>query len=131
MRDVAHFILYVADQTVSTQFYARTLAIEPRLNVAGMTEFGLGGGTVLGLMPEVGIKRLLGAALPDPAEARGVPRAELYLHVNNVAAVYRRAIAAGARELSPPALRGWGHFVAYVLDPDSHVVAFATAESGS
>ena len=50
-----------------------------------------------------------------------------YLVVENPAAFYSRAIAAGARELSPLALRDWGHTAAYCLDPDGHVLAFATS----
>lgn len=89
-----------------------------------MTEFEIGG-AVLGLMPEAGIKRLLGDGLPDPGRARGVPRAEIYLVVDDPAAYHARALAAGARELSPLTLRDWGHDVAYSLDRDGHVLAFA------
>ena len=128
MRDTAHLVFYVADQAASTSFYARVLDRAPRLDVPGMTEFELGGGAVLGLMPVTGIRRLLGDRLPDPALARGTPRAELYLHVDDVAAYHRRALAAGADELSGPAMRDWGHQVAYSLDPDAHVLAFAHAE---
>lgn len=121
----AHFILYVADQKISARFYERALGIEPRLDVPGMTEFDLGAGAVLGLMPSAGIKRLLGPKLPDPADAHGVPRAELYLLVEDPAAGHRRALEAGAAELSALAPRGWGHDAAYSLDPDGHVLAFA------
>lgn len=120
-----HFILYVADQRASRRFYEHALAQVPRLDVPGMTEFELPGGAVLGLMPESGIKRLLGAALPDPAAGRGVPRAELYLLVDDPAAAHARALAAGGRELSPLLPRNWGHVAAYSLDPDGHVLAFA------
>lgn len=121
----AHFILYVADQKISARFYEKALATKPRLDVPGMTEFDLGAGAVLGLMPSAGIKRLLGPKLPDPADARGVPRAELYLLVEDPAAGHRRALEAGAAELSALAPRGWGHDAAYSLDPDGHVLAFA------
>ncbi|MFN8587537.1 MAG: VOC family protein [Candidatus Eisenbacteria bacterium] len=122
---VAHFILYVPDPRASAEFWTRALGYAPRLDVPGMTEFDLGGGGVLGLMPEAGIRQLLGDALPDPAAAGGVPRAELYLLVDDVAAAHARACAAGARELSPPAARDWGHVAAYALTPDGHVLAFA------
>ena len=121
----AHFILYVSDQVRSTAFYSDVLGEVPTLNVPGMTEFRLEDSTVLGLMPEAGIVKLLGPAIVHPALARGVPRAEVYLVVENPAAFYARAIAAGARELSPLALRDWGHQAAYCLDPDGHVLAFA------
>ncbi len=119
-----HIILYVKDQTRSSEFYSRVLNCEPSLNVPGMTEFILSDNTVLGLMPEAGIKRLLGEKLPDPAQAAGIPRAEIYLRVTNPAAYHRRAIEAGATELSELKDRDWGDHVAYSLDPDGHVLAF-------
>lgn len=121
----ALFILYVADPVRSREFYRAVLERAPELDVPGMTEFDLGGGARLGLMPEAGIRRLLGPALTDPAQARGVPRAELYLRWRDAAAAHARALAAGAVELSPLRPRDWGERVGYVLDPDGHVLACA------
>lgn len=124
----AHFILYVADQEASSRFYSGVLGIEPCLEVPGMTEFELPGGARLGLMPEGGIKKLLGDGLPDPASASGIPRSEIYLHVEDPARFHARALGKGARELSPLQPRGWGDIAAYSLDPDGHVVAFAAED---
>jgi catechol 2,3-dioxygenase-like lactoylglutathione lyase family enzyme len=123
----AHFILYVQDQDRSTRFYQSVLNAKPRLNVPGMTEFELSRSAVLGLMPEAGIKRLLGNKIADPAQANGTPRAELYLLVDDPAACLERALVAGAPLLSPLAPRSWGHEAGYVSDPDGHIVAFAKA----
>ena len=122
----AHWILYVADQSAAENFYAAVLGRKPRLSVAGMTEFELATGAVLGLMPESGICQLLGSRLPDPRAARGIPRSELYLIVDEPEAYWQRALRAGATELSPLLARDWGHRVAYCLDLDAHVLAFAT-----
>ncbi|MFZ1682956.1 MAG: VOC family protein [Candidatus Zixiibacteriota bacterium] len=122
---IAHFILYVADQESSTRFYRAVLDREPRLHVPGMTEFELSNSAILGLMPASGIKRLLGERLPDPSAASGTPRAELYLVVDDPERYHSRALIAGAKELSPLLHRDWGHDVAYSLDLDSHVIAFA------
>ena len=89
-----------------------------------MTEFQLSKDATLGLMPETGAVRLLGSA-HDPARAHGAPRAELYLVVQDPAAYHARALAAGAKELSPLAPRDWGHDAAYCLDLDGHVLACA------
>jgi catechol 2,3-dioxygenase-like lactoylglutathione lyase family enzyme len=124
-----HLILYVTDQVAATAFWQAVLDCPPTLDVLGMTEFALGTGVVLGLMPETGIRSLLGPALPDPAAGRGIPRAELYLVVDDAAAYHARARAAGAAELSQLARRSWGDDVAYCLDPDGHVVAFAVRPS--
>jgi len=124
--EAAHFILYVSDQSKSRSFYTRVLGLEPRLDVPGMAEFVLNDGAILGLMPEEAIRRLLGPAFPDPSRARGIPRSEVYLLVDRPGEYMERAIAAGARVLSPLGLRSWGHVVAYCLDPDAHVLAFAS-----
>ena len=120
-----HLIIYVKEQVHSTAFYSHTLNCEPSLNVPGMTEFALSETCVLGLMPENGIKSLLGNRLPNPARAAGIPRAELYLYVPNPQDYHRRALEAGATELSVLADRNSGDHVAYSLDPDGHVLAFA------
>lgn len=131
MYGTTHFILFVADQARSAAFYAAVLGFAPRLNVPGMTEFTLPSGAVLGLMPEAAIERLLGPALPSPSAARGLPRAELYLIVPEAASHHARALAAGAKEISPMSLRSWGHVVAYSLDPDAYVLAFAIEKTSS
>ena len=122
---LTHFILYVKDQGASTRFYERVLDQEPTLNVPGMTEFSLSETSVLGLMPESGIKQLLGEPLPDPSNARGIPRAEIYLVVNDASRYLGRALQNGATLLSELTLRNWGQKVGYCLDLDSHVLAFA------
>lgn len=54
-----------------------------------------------------------------------IPLLELYLVVKDAAVYHARALAAGARKLSPLTLRDWGHLAAYSLDPDGHVLAIA------
>ena len=127
----ALFVLYVADQDRSAAFYGHALGSTPTLHVPGMTEFALGDECALGLMPEAGIKRLLGESLPDPASANGVPRAEVYLRVPDAAACLARAHAAGGEIISPLAPRDWGERAGYCLDPDGHVLAFAAVEDRS
>jgi uncharacterized protein len=118
-------VLYVEDQDRATTFYGATLDQPPVLHVPGMTEFTLTETSSLGLMPETGIRKLLGDALPDPAGARGVPRAELYLLIDDPVAYLERARLAGARILDEVKPRDWGDRAGYCLDPDGHVLAFA------
>ena len=122
---IVHFILYVRDQKSSTAFYSNVLQTRPCLDVPGMTEFQINDNCILGLMPEGGIKRLLGASLPDPSSASGIPRAELYLFTGNAAAFYERAVASGATPLDVVSPRDWGDSVGYCMDADGHVIAFA------
>ena len=90
-----------------------------------MTEFRLNDGSMLGLMPETGIKQMLGDKLPDPSQASGIPRCELYLIVDDPATFHSRALESGAKELSELQERPWGDVAAYSLDPDGHVLVFA------
>lgn len=119
----AEFIEYVSDQAKARDFFAHVLDQVPRLDVPGMTEFDLGDGAVLGLMPVAGIQRLLGQGPASPAPFG----AELYLSVDDPAAFHARALAAGAQELSPLLLRDWGDTAAYSLTPDGLVLAFASS----
>jgi len=118
-------IFYVSDQYRSCGFYENLLGIAPVLNVPGMTEFELKDGVKLGLMPEGGIAKIITPALPHPQEASGIPRCELYLFVEDVAMAYKNALELGARAVSPVIDREWGDRVAYIADPDGHVIAFA------
>jgi uncharacterized protein len=120
-----YFILYVKDQAKSVSFYTHALNQEPSLNVPGMCEFHLSNNCILGLMPQTAIKRLVGENLPDPNAGDGIPRAELYLLVDEPQTYHRRALDVGAVELSGLTVRDWGHRAAYSLDPDGHVLAFA------
>jgi ribosomal-protein-alanine N-acetyltransferase len=94
-----------------------------------MTEFKLSDQHILGLMPEKGIKRLLGEALADPSLANGLPRVEVYFRDNNPEQFHERAIQSGMKELSTIQSRDWGDRVGYVLDPDGHVLAFAESKA--
>jgi lactoylglutathione lyase len=119
------FILYVADQTRSRDFYAQLLDKQPTLAVMGMTEFELGDTCKLGLMPENGIAKIITPALPHPATGSGIPRCELYLVLEDILPLWQRGLKAGAKIISEIAPRDWGHRVGYLADPDGHLVALA------
>jgi catechol 2,3-dioxygenase-like lactoylglutathione lyase family enzyme len=121
-----HTILYVADQEKSRDFYKAILNLDPILDVPGMTEFQLSESHILGLMPEKGIKKLLGEALADPTQTNGISRAELYFRVSHPEETFSKALSQGAKKLSPVLKRDWGDHAGYVMDPDGHVLAFSS-----
>ncbi len=123
------FILYVSDQSKSRDFYKKILQLEPMLDVDGMTEFLLAENCKLGLMPVNGIVKILKDKTPNPETGNGIPRCELYLHVDNIEEYFNRAIDSGAKEISAVKLRDWGDIVGYVADPDEHIIAFAKSNS--
>ncbi|WP_105616335.1 VOC family protein [Vallitalea okinawensis] len=119
------FILYVKDQEKSKVFYEAVLEYEPLLHVPGMTEFKLSDSSHLGLMPDEGIRRILGEGVPNPSDGSGIPRCELYLFVDNPDESYNRLIMAGGKGISKTELRTWGDYVSYGIDLDGHIIAFA------
>jgi len=121
----AGFVFYCADVRRARDFYATVLERAPRLDVDGMVEFQLTPMAVLGLMPAAGIRRLLGDAIVDPASSE-VPRAELYVVVDDAEGAVSRAIASGGQVLSEVQQRDWGDVAGYVSDLDGHVLALAT-----
>jgi len=118
-------ILYVADQTKSTEFYSKILGRAPVLNVPGMTEFMLNEHTKLGLMPEKGIEKIICPVMTQPLKGSGIPRCELYLIVDDPSYSMENAISAGAIEISKASMRDWGDEVAYCADTDGNIIAFA------
>ncbi len=119
-------ILYVSNQAKSRDFYSAILQKSPTLDVPGMTEFELRDGIKLGLMPEIGIAKILSDKMPHPSTGNGIPRCELYILLENIEEAFQRALKAGAKEISKIQDRDWGDSVGYVVDPDGHVIAFAS-----
>jgi len=122
-------IFYVKDQEKSKEFYKNLLGYEPTLDVVGMTEFHIVNNVLLGLMPEEGIMRILENKIPNPKDANGVPRSEIYIFVDDPDEYYIRAITAGGTGISKTELRNWGDYVAYCSDVDGHILAFAKREN--
>jgi len=119
------FILYVADQFKSRDFYQQLLQIKPCLDDPGMTEFQIANVVKLGLMPEEGIATILTNLMPHPNKGNGIPRCELYLKVKNAETYFKRGIQAGGKEISALKLRDWGDRVGYIADIDGHIIALA------
>ncbi len=119
-----HLIIYVSDQKRSMSLFKNILKKEPVLDVPGMTEFFLNENTILGIMPEKGIKTLLGDCIEFPKN-RKLIRSEIYIHVENPEKELNDAINAGARLLDQVKERNWDASVGYCVDYDGNIVAFA------
>lgn len=124
-RDSMMFIIYVKDQDKSKDFYKKVFQQEPVLDIEGISEFALADNVSFGIMPESGIMRILDDKIPNPAMARGIPRNELYLYVNDIDDYIKRVFDAGGKIISGPKLRNWGKVVAYCMDIDGNILAFA------
>jgi uncharacterized glyoxalase superfamily protein PhnB len=60
--------------------------------------------------------------------ANGIPRVEIYFRVDDPEQLFRRAIEAGAKSVSPVEPRDGGDRAGYVMDLDAHVLAFAGSD---
>lgn len=123
------FILYVKEQEASKEFYEKVFEKKPTLNVPGMTEFKLTETTRLGLMPETGIKKILGDKVPPPESGSGIPRCELYLYVDEPGECLAKLSEARGKIISPVEKRNWGDYAGYGADLDGHIIGFAKKEN--
>jgi hypothetical protein len=118
-------ILYVQDQGYAKEFYKELSGVEPTVDVPGLTEFSLNQQIKLGLMPELGIYKILKDKVKDPRDGTGIPRCELCLFVEDPGYYYQKTIELGGIGVSEGTERNWGDSVAYCSDKDGHIIAFA------
>lgn len=76
-------------------------------------------------MPNKGIAKILGDKTLHPETGNGIPRCELYFHVEDIRFEFENAVKAGAKIVSQIKDRNWGDRVCYFADPDGHIIAFA------
>lgn len=118
-------IIYVENQEKARDFYKQVLAMEPLMDVPGMTEFELGENVLLGIMPNEGITRILEGKVENLGKSAAVPKCELYLSVDDPDEYYHRLIKAGGMGLVEGKPRPWGDYTAYGMDLDGNLIAFA------
>ncbi len=113
----ASTILYVDDVLTIVEFYERAFGFERAFVTpdASYATLANEGGT-------------LAFATRDGAPA-GVARAhetpagfEIWVETDDVPAMFRRAVEAGATAVAEPVTKPWGQMVAYVTDPNGTLV---------
>lgn len=126
MDDVEHAltILAVRELPAARAFYSALLGWPATVETPVYAELRHERGMRLGLYQREGFARNVGQT---PIEARGdeLHAAELYFYAGAPEEAVARAIATGGRVLSALAPRDWGETVAYLADPDGHVIALA------
>ena len=117
--------LYVEDFVGVVEFYRRAVGLEPRLydEEVGFAELGEDG--LISIASHGAGELMMPDAYPRPPAGR-VAGAELAFFVTDVQAAFDRAVAAGARPLTPPSEMPWGQTVAYVEDPAGTILGFVT-----
>jgi predicted enzyme related to lactoylglutathione lyase len=117
-------ILAVRDLSRASAFYTQAFGWPQTVSAPVYVEFGLPGGLRLGLYAREAFARNTGEAAGRPI-AGELTCTELYLHTDDLDDAIARLGSAGARALSPRAVRDWGDEAAYFADPDGNVVVVA------
>ncbi len=116
----------VRDARVTIAFFeaAFGFAVRDSVNDDGAimhVEMTYQGQLIVMFAPEGGF----GSTARTPKTAGAVAPQSFYLYVDDVDAVYARAIAAGAKSLSEPEDQFWGDRFAQIEDPDGYRWALA------
>jgi lactoylglutathione lyase len=119
-------LLYVEDVEKTLAFYESAFGFARKfVHESGYGELDTGA-TTLGFVAHK-LAESNGVAFTK-ADARGpAPAAEVAFVTDDVAAAYKKALAAGAAKVTPPKEKPWGQTVAYVRDLNGFLVELCTA----
>ncbi|MCF6270357.1 MAG: hypothetical protein L3J41_11640 [Melioribacteraceae bacterium] len=120
-----YFIFYVDDFDKTKMFYELLFNIKPVVDEPGMCEYELPDGTTLGIMPSSSLAKLFGDKFVEQKYRKALPNVELYFLMENASEFHKRAVQLGATEIREFAEMDWGDKVAYSLNHDGHILAFA------
>lgn len=118
-------VLWVADIERALAFYQEAFGLRLRFVDSGVYAEVETGATVLAFTER---SFAVEQACPSAGGGPGEPPApcELVLAVEDVDAAVAAAVAAGATLVRPPVAKYWGQVVAYVRDPDGHLLQIST-----
>ncbi len=120
-------ILYVPEVARAVGFYESAFGFERRFVHEGgdYAELETGGTALAFASLELARANLPGGV--RPADLGEPPAAvELGFTTEDVAGAFARATVAGAVPVSAPVAKPWGQVVAYVRDPDGHLIELCT-----
>lgn len=120
-----YFIFYVDDFDKTKMFYQLLFNLTPIIDEAGMCEYELPDGSTLGIMPSASLAKLFGDKFVEQKDRKALPNVELYFLMENALEFHKRALQLGATEIREFAEMDWGDKVAYSLNHDGHILAFA------
>ena len=120
-----YFIIYVDDFDKTKLFYELLFNNKPEIDEPGMCEFKLPNGFKLGIMPSSSLEKLFGEEFLEQRDRKSLPKIELYFQIEKAKDFHQRAIQLGATEIKKFTKMDWGEKVAYSLNHDGHILAFA------
>ena len=128
--NLAYVILYVRNVGESLAFYELAFGLQRRfLHESGLCGELETGATALAVADESVARSNLPGGFQPADPSRPPMASEVGLTTDDVPAAYARALRAGAAPAAAPATKPWGQVVAYVRDPDGHLIELCTPMS--
>jgi uncharacterized glyoxalase superfamily protein PhnB len=117
-------VLYVDEVSPVVDFYRRAFGLELRFfdEALGFAELETGGSTLAVAAHSLG-EMLMPDGYSRPAD--GAAGVEIAFITHDVSASFAKAIAEGARPITPPKRMPWGLEVAYVRAPEGTLIGFS------
>lgn len=126
----AYTILYVRDVGRSLDFYESAFGLQRRfLHESGMYGELETGGTTMAFAAEAVAQSNLAGGFQSADPSRPPAAFEVAFATPDVQSAFERATRAGAMSAAEPKTKPWGQIVAYVRDPDGHLVELCTPMS--
>lgn len=122
--ELSLIILAVSDLARSVEFYRSVFDWQKTVQTQTYVEFELRPGLGVGLYQREGFARNVGQ-IPSPVPGEQLTSTEIYFRTQDPHRFIAQLEQAGARVLSPMALRDWGDEAAYFADPDGNVIVIA------
>ncbi|HKS07296.1 MAG TPA: VOC family protein [Gemmatimonadaceae bacterium] len=128
---LGYTIVYVPDVAASLEFFERAFGLKRRfLHESGMYgELETGDTTLSFAAHALGDSNFPGGHVHAHSSKKPLGM-EIALVTSDVAGAHNKAVAAGARELSAPAVKPWGQTVSYVRAPDGCLIELCTPMAG-
>jgi lactoylglutathione lyase len=117
-----YVILIVDDLDRALEFYTGVLGLRLGQRSGDYAQLETGA-TRLGLYTRNAMAKTLGISLQPPAP--NAPGFEIGFKVPDVDTAFAELVASGVSPVTPPATRPWGQRIAYVRDPDGHLIELA------
>jgi predicted enzyme related to lactoylglutathione lyase len=117
-------VLYVEDFAAAVDFYRRALGWEPSYYDEALGFAELGPDKLLTLAADRAGELMMPGAYNQ--HGKRVSAVEVAFYTEDVPAAYERAVAAGAKGLTPPREMPWGQTVAYAESPEGTILGFVT-----
>lgn len=123
----AYTILYVRDVERSLAFYESAFGLGRRfLHESGMYGELETGSTTLAFAAEAVAQSNLAGGFQSADPSRPPAASEVAFATSDVQNAFERATRAGAVSAAEPKTKPWGQTVAYLRDPDGHLVELCT-----